>query len=68
MANHLKDLTGQSFGRWTVISRVGLTPNKVSTWHCECFCGKTKTVRADLLRRGLSQSCGCLARENGAII
>lgn len=63
MPNHLKDLTGQKFGRWTVQSRAGLTPNKISTWNCICECGKIKVVRSDLLRRGLSESCGCLARQ-----
>lgn len=63
MANHLKDLTGQVFTRWTVTSRAGSTPNNITTWNCHCLCGKEKVVRADQLRRGISQSCGCLARE-----
>lgn len=63
MANRLKDITGQTFGRLTVLSRFSRTPNGVSTWTCQCTCGKTKNIRADVLRGGTSQSCGCLARE-----
>lgn len=58
----LIDLTGQRFGRWTVIERV---ENKCgrTCWKCRCDCGKTKDVYAINLTRGLTQSCGCLQIE-----
>lgn len=56
------DLTGQRFGRWTVISRA---PNAKSAtcWYCVCDCGNTKIVRGCDLRSGKSTSCGCFRSE-----
>lgn len=34
------------------------------TWDCTCDCGGITTVRANALKGGLTQSCGCLAKEN----
>jgi hypothetical protein len=64
------DLTGQHFGRLTVIER---GPNisyengrsVVATWVCVCECGNRVTVRGRNLRSGTAQSCGCLRRERG---
>lgn len=59
------DLTGQSFGRWTVIRR---GEDKVSKsnpryfsprWWCHCECGAEKLVGGQALRSGQSRSCGC---------
>lgn len=63
------DLTGQKFGRLTVLYR-GEThrqPNGRTTvyWVCQCDC-KDKTivnVRGDSLRSGKIKSCGCLQKE-----
>lgn len=52
------DLTGQRFGRLVVESFAGRV-NKRSYWNCICDCGNKHTVRADILKRGDSQSCGC---------
>jgi len=59
---HCVDLTGQSFGRWTVI---GPAPhiNGKPAWACRCGCGHIKDVRANSLRTGRSQSCGCIRNE-----
>lgn len=58
----LKDLTGQKFGRLTVISRA---PNqgRYVCWNCECDCGNQTIVRATALTSGRTQSCGCLYKE-----
>ena len=56
------DLTGQRFGRLLVISRSANIRNEAG-WLCRCDCGKEKEVRGYHLRRGLTQSCGCLQKE-----
>jgi hypothetical protein len=53
-----KDLTGQKFGRWTVIS-----PADNRQWNCVCECGVEKPVFSVHLLRGNSKSCGCYNRE-----
>lgn len=49
------DLTGQRFGKLTVIQRVG---NKGSKWLCKCDCGREKVVYGANLKQGKSTSCG----------
>lgn len=60
-----KDLTGQRFGRWTVLYRV---PNKGKSvmWRCKCDCGTIKDVIAATLGKS-SNSCGCLRKEQVVI-
>ena len=63
MHNYI-DLTGQKFGRWTVISRAPSKPNSQATyWLCDCQCGKRKAVNSSALRGSISKSCGCLRIE-----
>lgn len=57
------DLTGQHFGRLTVIEQYGFTKHGNATWLCRCDCGNTKVVVAGEIRRGNVKSCGCYARE-----
>lgn len=57
------DLTGQRFGRLTVIERRGSSKDGQKLYFCECDCGGTKLVRSSDLRRGITRSCGCLQRE-----
>lgn len=59
----LIDLTGQRFGRLTVIERAENGSNGAIRWRCRCNCGKIKTVVGFDLRRGHTQSCGCLRTE-----
>lgn len=56
------DLTGQKFGRWTVLQRVPNHGNAVY-WLCECSCGTRKEVKGAHLRSGASTSCGCRQKE-----
>ena len=58
----LKDLTGQRFGRLTVIERAENKGRRVR-WKCKCDCGNTKIVTADSLLQANTQSCGCLHNE-----
>ena len=58
----LIDLTGQRFGRLTVLKRAE-TINKRTRWLCRCDCGEEVIVEAYNLKKGHTQSCGCLQRE-----
>jgi hypothetical protein len=58
------DLTGQKFGRLTVLYQNGKTKNRSIIWHCKCDCGKEKDIDGHSLRRGKTKSCGCLNTEN----
>lgn len=57
----IKDLTGQKFGRLTVLK---LPPERSEDgriqWRCECECGLIKPVRAGSLQSKQTLSCGCL--------
>lgn len=59
----LIDLTGQRFGRLTVLSRGERNKHRQLRWVCKCDCGKTCTTLGMTLRKGETQSCGCLHRE-----
>ncbi len=56
------DLTGQEYGRLTVLSPAG-TIDGDATWRCRCESGNEVTVRTTSLRSGNTRSCGCLVRE-----
>ena len=56
------DLTGQRFGRLTVIEYFD-TYKGMARWHCVCDCGKQTIVYGNNLRRGYTQSCGCFRHE-----
>lgn len=57
-----KDLTGQKFGKLTVIKRA---PNigKNVAWECKCDCGNITIVTSHNLASGHTKSCGCLKTE-----
>jgi hypothetical protein len=58
------DLTGQHFGRWTVIRNSGdKSKSGDILWECRCDCGNNKLVGGAFLRGGKSKSCGCLNRD-----
>lgn len=61
------DMTGQKFGRLTVIGRTEnyITPKgtKFSQWICKCECGNTCTAKVSDLKYGKTKSCGCLHNE-----
>ena len=60
--SYLKDITGQRFGRLTVIERVP-SYNTNAMWLCKCDCGNYTKALGSTLRSGGSKSCGCLRRE-----
>lgn len=59
----LEDLTGQRFGRWTVLYQAESQRDKrnhvITMWHCRCDCGTERDIRAQTLKAGTSKSCGC---------
>lgn len=54
------DLTGQRFGRLTVLGRVWRLNTTKAHWLCQCDCGKLHVVRGSSLIKGDTKSCGCL--------
>ena len=68
----VEDLTGQKFGRLTVLGRdldkdklLHDSGNKGVHWLCKCDCGNPKlsSVTGYQLKSGHTQSCGCYASE-----
>lgn len=66
MKKNYKDLTGQKFGRLTVIG-LHETETRKTYWVCQCDCGNIKIVRSDSLQNGSIRSCGCLKKEQDKI-
>ena len=60
-----KDLTGQCFGRLTVIKQVPRPTEKKSPgtyWECQCSCGNKKIFsRHSLIHKGV-KTCGCFSK------
>lgn len=54
----LKDLTGQRFGKLTVVERAA-NREKKTMWVCRCDCGETIIVYSTHLLQSNSRSCGC---------
>ena len=62
MSNYI-DLTGQKFGRLTVIRKAENPSEAHIKWLCECECGNFITTRGTSLRSGITKSCGCLVSD-----
>lgn len=60
MPNKVKDLTGQRFGRLTVIKRCGSTntKHKAALWLCKCDCGNEVKRTGSHLQANYTNSCG----------
>ena len=64
------DLSGQKFGRLTVIkldeekNAKNKQKGTYKTYYiCKCECGNVKSIVSTSLKNGQSKSCGCLSRE-----
>lgn len=61
------DLTGNRYGRLTVIGREGSYTHKggskSATWKCLCDCGNEVIVPTCRLKSGNTKSCGCFHKE-----
>ena len=61
----MRDLTGQKFGRLTVVECAGKLDGRRYSWKCICDCGNEKIVEGSRLTSGNTRSCGCLTKETG---
>lgn len=61
----IKDITGQVFGKLTVIELATKDKNNQTIWKCQCVCGEFSSVRRRDLVQGKTKSCGCTKRKNG---
>lgn len=61
----VKDLTGQKFGKLTVIRRDLKRTGGAAYWICQCECGNVKSIRGSNLTtsKNPTRSCGCLIKE-----
>ena len=61
------DLTGQKFGKLTVLYRdetfIDSNGRHRTMWHCQCECGREKSVRRDGLTSGKVKSCGLCSND-----
>ena len=62
------DLTGQHFGRLTVLNKTEKRCGHNIVWHCKCECGNECDINGGDLRQGKTKSCGCLKKEKTAEI
>ena len=57
-------MTGQVFGKLTVLNRVPAP--KQARWLCRCLCGNESIFPGYELRHGLVHSCGCAKKERAS--
>lgn len=60
------DHTGKKYGRLLVVKEALQVKPKQIRWECLCECGNIVIVLSGNLKRGHTQSCGCLQKENTA--
>lgn len=63
-----KDLTGNVFGRLTVIEFAGTDTYRNAKWACRCSCGQVYVATRHYLQKGKDHSCGCTGRRFGNAI
>ena len=63
-----RDLTGQKFGRLTVLrqapDRIKPSGAHSKMWECQCDCGNIKIISRSSLVSGDTISCGCYHKEH----
>ena len=60
------DITGQRFGKLTVIKLVGTDKFGATKWLCKCDCGnEIVAYKTNLMKPNHTTSCGCHKREIG---
>lgn len=61
------DLSGQRFGRLTVVEQAERSKAGEIRWRCRCDCGREIVTQANNLTSGSSKSCGCWKHEKLAL-
>lgn len=62
------DLTGQTFGKLTILEPTEYRAGRNVVWKCQCECGNIAYINGNNLRNGMSQSCGCMKNISSSII
>ena len=55
-----KDITGQLFGAWLVLTLSRRRSRSRGLWVCQCRCSTLREMSGDRLRSGATTDCGCL--------
>lgn len=64
--NHVRDLTNEVIGQWTVVRRNGVSKRGLNLWECVCSCGKVKNIpTGTLTKRGSLQCVSCSSKKKG---
>lgn len=67
MNRKIQNLTGEKFGRLTVLGLDTVKESRKTYWMCQCECGNIKSCRADSLKCGAITSCGCKKKEQDKV-
>lgn len=62
----IKNEIGNKYGLLTVIGRAESNKNGRAKWTCQCECGNQIDVLGVSLRKGATQSCGCLQKKRAS--
>lgn len=69
MKFQVKDISGQRFGRLTVVELTGKkTKSGNAIWLCQCDCGKFTEADSGSLRVGDKVSCGCYTKDRMSVL
>ena len=60
----IKDLTGQKFGKLTVLEITNERRNRQVVWKCQCECGNIHYVTTNALLQNQIKSCGKCTTHN----
>ncbi len=68
MHERVIDITGERFGRLTVMGLSHVNGRRQSVWICRCDCGNIVELRKShfAYKNSKQKSCGCLHRENSS--
>lgn len=60
------EIAGRRFGKLVVLKKIGKSGRKEGRqkWLCRCDCGNEKIISKTSLLQGVTNSCGCLFKEN----
>lgn len=60
------DISGNKYGRLTVLKLDYIHPRMGAYWICRCECGKEKSIFGASLKNGKTASCGCYNSEKSS--